>query len=175
MIILLFSFFALQLTENLSDFSNTEEFKNWRIVNDGVMGGKSNGQFIRSEEGFAIFQGDVSLKNNGGFTSVRNSFDSKDISGSKRVMVKLKGDGKTYQFRIRRESGDYYVYKFAFETSGKWETITIPLNKVTPTFRGYEPNVPAYDGKQLSEIGFLIANKKNESFKLEVSKIWLEK
>lgn len=165
---------ALQTPMVISDFSEPAEFDNWVIVDDGVMGGKSEGEFKPTKEDKALFKGDVSLKNNGGFTSIRNSFDQKDISGATKAMITIKGDKKNYQFRVKEANKDRHAYKYEFETSGKWETIEIPLSEMEPTFRGMRPNYPNYEAKDLSEIGFLIANKKNESFSLEISKIWLE-
>jgi NADH dehydrogenase [ubiquinone] 1 alpha subcomplex assembly factor 1 len=43
-----------------------------------------------------------------------------------------------------------------------------------PGFRGMKPNIPDYPGKQMEEISFLIANKKAESFRLEIDKILLK-
>ena len=53
------------------DFSMPEEMDQWGIVNDGVMGGISQSQFTITPDKTAIFQGDVSLENYGGFASVR--------------------------------------------------------------------------------------------------------
>lgn len=158
----------------LADFSNPSELNNWTVVNDGVMGGKSNGQFGLTQEGNALFSGDVSLQNYGGFTSVRSSFKSKPIKGLKKVFIKLKGDKKNYQFRIKSEVEDKHSYKYEFSTTGEWEVIEIDLINMTPTYRGYRPNLPNYQPEYLSQIGFLIANKKEESFQLEISQIWLQ-
>lgn len=48
-------------------FSNTNH---WVIVDDVVMGGKSSGHF-KIDEGKGMFYGEISLENNGGFSSVR--------------------------------------------------------------------------------------------------------
>lgn len=163
-----------QTQDVLSDFSKMAEIENWTIINDGVMGGKSQGKFKTTENGTAIFKGDVSLKNNGGFTSIRYSFQNKNISGSTKVLIKLKGDKKKYQFRVKNQLTYRHAYKYEFSTIGNWQTIVIPLNEMVPTFRGVRPNLPNYKAEILSEIGFLISNKKNESFNLEIAKIWLQ-
>ena len=43
-----------------------------------------------------------------------------------------------------------------------------------PAFRGNTLNIPNYPIKVLAEITFLIANKKAESFQLEIDSIVLE-
>ena len=79
-------------------------------LDDVVMGGRSSGAFSLNADGFGVFQGDVSLENNGGFSSVRYRFQTIGIKGCTRVVIRLKGDGKKYQFRIKSNSADYYSY-----------------------------------------------------------------
>jgi hypothetical protein len=174
MFIFLLSITALQLPFVLVDFTDSNAFNDWKIVNDGVMGGKSEATFSKGPNKTALFKGEVSLQNNGGFTSVRQSFQTKDIAGSTKVFIRLKGDGKKYQFRVKNEQNERHAYKAEFSTSGKWQTVVIQLKDMEPTFRGFRPDIPNYTAEKLSEIGFLIANKKEEAFELCLSKIWLE-
>ena len=62
------------------DFNKNSSLKNWAIVDDVVMGGRSDGHFVMNEQGNAVFHGKVSLENNGGFSSVRHDFKSTDVS-----------------------------------------------------------------------------------------------
>ena len=57
----------------LLDFKNPGDLIDWRIVNDGLMGGLSQGEIIMTEHHTAVFQGNLSLSNNGGFSSARTS------------------------------------------------------------------------------------------------------
>ena len=52
----------------------------WRNVDDVVMGGVSSSS-MRIEEGVAVFKGEVSLENNGGFASVRSGVLSRGLDG----------------------------------------------------------------------------------------------
>lgn len=45
----------------------------WQAINDGVMGGVSVSRLRFDSTGYAVFEGVVSLENNGGFASVRAS------------------------------------------------------------------------------------------------------
>lgn len=157
-------------TDNLFDSESTTR---WVIVNDGVMGGLSKGEFTRLGNGNGIFQGRVSLDNNGGFSSVRCTLDRKTISASF-FILHLKGDGKNYQFRVKSNSGDRYSYVFQFETTGEWQTLRIPIDQMNPRFRGNDLDLPNYDGVHLEEMAFLIANKKAEDFRLEIRQISFE-
>ena len=77
----------------------------------------------------------------------------------------IKGkDGKRYQFRVKRSVNDRYSYISYFETTGEWEEISIPLADMYPSFRGRKLDMANYSGDELSEISFLVSNKKAESF-----------
>ena len=159
----------------LFDFTTSSEIKNWRVVDDVVMGGRSSGNFSLTEDGHGKFSGNVSLENNGGFSSVRYGFQSKiDLQNYSKVKLRVKGDGKNYQFRIKAKTRDYYSHITSFETTGKWEEIEIKLKDLYPSFRGRKLNLPNFSGDEMEEITFLIANYKTESFELLIDKIELK-
>lgn len=156
------------------DFNNNSNISNWQVVDDVVMGGTSNGNFQLNKDGHAVFSGEVSLENNGGFSSVQYTFDALDITNYKTVCIKLKGDGKNYQFRLKKDQNDYYSYKKEFTTNGDWQTVKLQLATLQPTYRGRSLDMPNFDSKSIEQLTFLIANKKPQSFKLVLDKIWLE-
>jgi len=122
----------------------------WMIVNDYVMGGISTATFDINTSKNGLFKGEVSLENN---------------------QLRIKGDGKAYQFRIKATAAQRFSYIGKFETSGAWQTISIPFSTMYPAFRGKPLEQPNYSGKELTEIAFLIGNKKQESFELEIDSI----
>lgn len=156
------------------DFNINSSPKDWRIIDDGVMGGLSQGKFSIDATGNGVFQGDVSLENNGGFSSVRYQFDKLNVSKDSRISIRLKGDRKTYQFRVKDKINNYYSYITTFKTSGDWQTIEIKLSDLYPSFRGQKLNSPNFNSDSIEEIVFLIGNKKKESFQLILDKIELE-
>ena len=161
-------------TEMIYDFNKNSSPKDWLIVDDGVMGGLSEGNFTIDTDGNGVFSGTVSLENNGGFSSVRHQFDKIKATKDSKVLIRLKGDGKEYQFRIKDKSSSYYSYITTFKTTGKWETIEIKLSDLYPSFRGRKLDLPNYNSDSFEEIVFLVGNKKNESFQLVLDKIELE-
>ncbi len=174
--ILIYLLAILTVTQpmQLFDFSNNSDLNNWFVVDDGVMGGRSAGNLSISKEGHGVFSGDVSLENNGGFSSLRYSFEQKEIANFSVCKIRLRGDGKRYQFRVKQDRYNRYSYISYFETSGEWETIEIPLSSMYPTFRGRKLDMPNFPKKVLEEVTFLIGNKTAESFKLELDWIILE-
>ena len=109
------------------NFTTTSNLQNWRVIDDVVMGGRSYSTFKIDNEGNGIFEGEVSLKNNGGFSSVRHQFEKVVVTKYKNIVIRLRGDGKNYQFRIKAKSSDYFSYIYSFTTSNEWQEITIPL------------------------------------------------
>lgn len=155
-------------------FDSSSDVSNWTVVDDVVMGGRSSGHFQLNADGFGEFTGDVSLENNGGFSSVRYRMKKMEINNHQTIVLKLKGDNKNYQFRLRANSSDYFSYVTTFSTNGEWQEISIPLNSMYPSFRGRKLNRPNFDANEIVEAAFLIANKKNESFRLLIEEIRLE-
>jgi len=158
----------------LFDFTSSSGTPNWYVVDDGVMGGLSEGQFFINKQGHAVFKGDVSLENYGGFSSVRHRFNTVQVDSYSKVVLKLKGDGKRYQFRVKTNRSDYQSYIAYFQTNGDWQTIEIPLAELYPTFRGRRLRMSNFPGQIMEEIAFLVGNKKAESFQLILDSISLE-
>lgn len=158
-------------TQVIFDFNSGSDTQGWRTVDDDVMGGRSSSDFTISEDGYGLFEGSVSLENNGGFSSLRYRFNKTQIDKNGKVVLKVKGDGKKYQFRIKKSSSDYHSYIHNFETSGEWEEIEIPLNVFYPSFRGMKLDIPNFAHNDIEEIGLLIGNKKAEKFSLLIDKI----
>jgi len=171
-LILLFMFLNT-LDSTIFDFDNTTDISDWKILDDVVMGGKSNGTFKLTKDGYGEFFGHISLENNGGFSSLRYRFPKKDILGYTKVVLLLKGDGKVYQFRVKKNSNDFHSYISKFATNGDWQTITIDLSDMYPAFRGRVLNIDNFSSNFIEQIAFLIGNKKEEDFKLLIDKIYL--
>ena len=159
--------------KTIFEFNKNANISSWKTLNDNVMGGVSASTFKISSEGHGVFEGKVSTANNGGFASVRYT-SSVSIEKYNSIKIRLKGDGKNYQFRIKKNANDFESYITSFPTSGNWETVEIKLNDLYPSFRGKKLNQPNFGGVKFEEMSFLIGNKKNESFKLILDKIDLE-
>lgn len=157
----------------LYDFRSPEPGSSWQVEDDGVMGGRSKGAFAINDDGHGVFSGDVSLENNGGFSSIQYFFPERDIRGYTTASIRLKGDGRNYRFLVEATEGarHYYVYEFA--TSGDWQTVDIPLRDMFPERRGDRLDLPNFPAETLAQVRFLIANKKAESFQLLIDRIWL--
>ena len=156
------------------DFTKEADLKNWYVVNDTVMGGVSTGKMGKDAAGNGLFEGHVSLDNNGGFTSIKYDAGKIKLQGYSKFLIVLKGDGKAYQFRVKTNNKEYYAYVYSFETTGNWQTIEIPFSNMVPSFRGQLLTMANFPGDYMEEIGILIGNKIAEDFKMAIDNITVQ-
>lgn len=157
----------------LAGFKDGNSLKSWISVNDGVMGGISKGGFQRTDEGTLLFSGEISLENNGGFASVRTKPDEIGFAGATSIVVKAKGDGRTYWVDLRvADQMSASSYRAYLPTSaGQWQETTIPLADFKPQAFGQELPFKAIDPGALASIGFTLADKKAGEFRLEIESV----
>ncbi|PKQ61756.1 CIA30 family protein [Labilibaculum filiforme] len=161
-------------TATLVEFNSTSNISDWFVINDTIMGGKSDSGFYLNKEGDAVFKGNISLENKGGFSMLKHRLLPINVAKYDTIALKLKGDGKRYQVRLKSNSEEQHAYASYFVTSGNWQIIEIPLAELHPTFRGQKLQIANYPNKILEEIAILIGNKKAESFHLELKWIALK-
>lgn len=157
----------------LFDFSRPETAALFHPICDRVMGGVSSGA-ISPEEGCAVFSGDVSLQNQGGFASVRSDTGSWDLSAFKGIELRVKSDGKIYKLSLSTDPRyDSVVYRARFALpAGGWSTVRIPFQDFSPTFRGEKvPDVPPLDPSLINTFGFLISESQEGPFRLAIKSI----
>ncbi len=158
----------------LFDFGNPDSMNQWRPINDGVMGGVSNCQFVVEDCRVGVFSGTVSLANNGGFASVRSRPARCDLRQYAGLELHARGDGKRYQLRMRDNPAfDGITYTVHFDTRQDiWQTIRFPFSHFKPTFRGrYVSGAPSLNLRMIYSFGLLIGSKQAGAFRLEVD--WL--
>jgi monofunctional biosynthetic peptidoglycan transglycosylase len=156
-------------------FDYADEDSAWYTVNDEVMGGVSNSSVSTDVETQRLtFSGTLSLENNGGFASIRSPWASYDLTGYDGIVLRVLGDGRIYQFRIRTaETGSEVAYAALFETeAGVWKDVYIAFEDMIPVYRGIRVSqAPDLDPAGIRSFGFLLANKQQGEFMLEVETI----
>lgn len=161
----------------LMQFDGNLQEPRWIAVNDGVMGGRSSGA-PKIVDGKLEFSGELSLANNGGFSSVRSVGRDFDLSDAAAVVLRVRGDGRRYQLRLATEArhrGIIVSYGAAFDTSaGEWIEARVLVVSLRPTVRGTSLKGPPLDRSQVREIGLLIADQREGAFKLAVDWIAVE-
>jgi hypothetical protein len=155
---------------NLIDF-HSDGGDMWTLVNDTVMGGVSSSRLRTTDRRTGIFSGVLSLENNGGFASVRAAVGKRDLSAYAGLETRVRGDGRTYQLRLRTDDHlDGIAYKSVFETRvGEWLTVRLSFSDFLPTFRGQTPaDAAPLDPARIHQVGFLLADKHPGEFSLEI-------
>ena len=156
------------------DFQNATNATAWQVVNDDVMGGVSTSSFCLTN-GVALFQGKVSLENNGGFASARSLPARHDLAGGDAFVIRVRGDGRRYKFTARTgPSSDSAIYQCVFTTKkGEWEEHRLPFKQFMPTFRGRVlSGEPPLDPAKVTSVGFLISDNQAGPFQLELA--WIK-
>ncbi|MEZ8152295.1 CIA30 family protein [Vibrio splendidus] len=173
-LLLLLSLHSLSLKADaigtyMIDFTQASEHQNWTATNDDVMGGISTGGLIYLDN-MSQFRGELSLENNGGFSSIKRSIESPshEIDSAELVLV---GDGRTYQLRFTTsKDGNRVQYKHEFDTiKGEQLNKVFHFNDFQAVFRGRLLNdAPELRARDIKQIGFLIADKQLSSFELNL-------
>ncbi|WP_439475716.1 CIA30 family protein [Algoriphagus formosus] len=151
-------------------FGEGKDFGRWSIINDGGMGGLSESKAQLSDDA-VLFSGTVSLKNNGGFVSLRGPLGNYDLSEYSFCEIRYKSDtDRKFELLIEKETPFYlpkYRKKFG-EKSEDWQTLKIPLRDLEISRMG-NTMAKGIDPKELAgikRIGFILADKQEGSFEL---------
>ncbi|MDI1246686.1 MAG: CIA30 family protein [Rhodoferax sp.] len=155
-------------------FDTPAATQQWQAINDGVMGGVSAGRLRFDSAGYAVFEGDVSLANNGGFASVRASDLALGCADTVAYILTVFGDGRTYKLNLRTDTGfDGVTYQAAFTPApGRWTQAVLPVLDFEPRLRGrLVPDAPALRPEMVKQLGLLISDKQAGAFRLLVKTI----
>ena len=157
-------------------FADEDHFERWQINNDTVMGGVSQSQIKQNQQQELLFTGNVSLDNNGGFASTESRF-THQISTASALTIAVKGDGKVYQLRLKTPQlsyGEAYVANFTTQADTLTEH-TFTATNFTVSFRGRViNNAPTLNLLEIERIGFLVAQKQQGPFAIELTSIAFE-
>ena len=133
----------------------------WGAIDDVVMGGVSSSD-IRFVEGYALFAGNVSTDNSGGFASIRTrTFERPiDLSAFEGLELRIRGDGQRYKLILRGESRwDGVGYCASFDTVYNiWQTVRIPFRDLRAVFRARTlPDAPTFDTTRLQAVQLMLS------------------
>jgi monofunctional biosynthetic peptidoglycan transglycosylase len=159
----------------LLDFVGPDAAQKWQAVNDGVMGGVSEGRFKITTDKTMEFSGRLSLENNGGFASVRTKLTNFDIHSGDTLVVRVKGDGREYVLNLYTKSRRMaFSYRAPLPTTrDEWTEVSVPLDEFIPTsFGNRVQGMGPVEPDQINSLGFMLSDKKPGPFKLEVE--WMK-
>jgi monofunctional biosynthetic peptidoglycan transglycosylase len=163
-----------ELSDNAREvftFEDRSQLADWRVVLDGVMGGLSTGD-LRLQEDSMVFTGETSLRNNGGFSSIRCGVPDGTFADADSIKLRVRGDGRDWIVGTRKNSrmgGDSYWTKFNTE-DGVWQTVMIPINGMERHFFGQRTN-GRITPQEVQGLEFYMYDKKAGPFSLEIDTI----
>ena len=158
----------------LTDFTTERSDLDWYVLNDNVMGGRSEGTF-KIEGGELYFAGRTNTRG-GGFSSIRTKPVQLDLSGYAGIRLQVRGDGRRYTWRLATDArwrGRQISYWADFDTrDGAWTTVNIPFSRFIPRYRGATLDGPELDPEQITEMGLMIYDNLDGPFELRLSSVY---
>jgi monofunctional biosynthetic peptidoglycan transglycosylase len=162
----------------LLDFSGIDAGKEWQTINDGVMGGVSEGKFRITDRKSLEFFGTLSLENNGGFASVRTKAKKLGLEKGDVLLVRVRGDGREYSMNLHVPKPlTAFSYRATLQTKkDEWIEVKVPLDKFEATsFGRVVKDAGPVDPKEINALGFMLSDKKAGPFKMEIESIKVER
>ena len=154
----------------LYDFS-TDTAEGWFVVNDGVMGGHSDGHVSHADDAL-VFDGTL-VTRDGGFTAARTD-KAADLSGTNAVELVVTGDGRTYELELSdgvTRRGEMVSRRAPFETTGERQTVRVAYADLEATVFGEPVEVPAFRPEKLAHMGIFMADGQDGAFRLAAESI----
>jgi len=156
------------------DFGQSTGGQDWMIVNDGVMGGLSQSTLTFTKNSL-VFKGTLSLKNNGGFASIRSSKGKFDLSKYTTVKIKYRSAGRNFSLRFA-DSEIYFRpnYKHNFGSSSReWEIAELKMSDFKEYTMGRLSGATVSKDKleNVIRIGIILSDKKEGPFEIEIDYI----
>ena len=162
----------------LFDFTGADANKEWQTINDGVMGGVSEGKFKIIDTKMLEFFGTLSLENNGGFASVRTMARKLGLEKGETLVARIRGDGREYTLNLYTNKPLVaFSYRAAVPTKkDEWIEVKVPFDKFEATSFGRPvKDAGAVKQDEINALGFMLGDKKAGAFKLEVEWIKVER
>jgi NADH dehydrogenase [ubiquinone] 1 alpha subcomplex assembly factor 1 len=157
----------------LCGFGNDQPRCEWSVQNDTVMGGRSAGGFqLREDE---LFFSGLTNTNGGGFSSIRLSLPSIDLSEYAGIRLNVRADGRKYTWSIQTDAlwrGRKVSYWTDFTPEGNESSlIDIPFTAFLPQFRGFKLSGPPMNTRNITEFALYQYDKTDGPFSLTLTSV----
>ena len=140
----------------------------WVIVNDGVMGGRSQGT-VTTETNQMQFTGNI-VTDGGGFSSVRRLLDD-GLDKSDRLQMRLRTDERQYEILLTDLDSQAYrvTYYAPLKTEGDgWQVIDVSFDDLEARIFGRRVDAPPFQPQNVTTIGIILADGADGEFSLEL-------
>lgn len=154
------------------DSFGPDEAPRWVVVNDGVMGGLSEG-LTRTDDGQLIFEGVINT-NGGGFSSLRRQVEPGALAGVESMRLHWSSDGRAYKMTFRTDARRFrrpISYQAAIPPSDGAGVTDIALTDMRTSIFGRTVDAPPFDPAKVEEIGIILADGQDGPFRITLDKI----
>jgi len=163
-----------ELCKTLVEHSEGDEQSPWRTVNDGVMGGQSNGG-SELTKGVLRFAG-VTKTDGGGFSSIRLDIPRGTLAGTEYLKVHMKKDSRVYSMTLRtnaRSSGQQIAFRAPIEASpeGTWGDGVLRFDILEASVRGRPVPNAVFDPSEAIEVGLIVYDGEDGPFEMLLKRI----
>ena len=167
-----------QLSVGCRRLTDFDTGSGWFIVNDGVMGGRSDGA-VEFADSAMRFSGEV-VTAGGGFTSVRTQLTDNELAGSDSLVLRVRTDERVYGLTLEdaTQTGRRAISHGADLTIDEpadadgWQITEINFDELRPSVFGQRIDAPMFDSDRASQIGIIIGDGVDGAFALEID--WID-
>ncbi len=161
-------------TENKHIDFGSSMVEPWRSINDGVMGGLSEGE-IAWKDTIMLWSGQTSLENNGGFASIRGPWEHHDLRAMNRAIIRCRGNGGPFKMTLETSQRWWMPYAYtSFNPNDDWQDVVIDVEDFSwsQAQMGDLRNVaPSQELGDVLRIGLMKYDGTAQPFELEVASI----
>jgi len=159
-------------------FDDFDDPGGWFIINDGVMGGRSDGRASIGDSTLRFF-GSV-VTDGGGFTSIRLGLAGDELVGTERILVRMRPDDRTYGVRFeddqrfdgrRISHGADLEIPESVDAEG-YVVVEVAYDELEPTVFGFDVEAEPFRPDAATEIGIIIADGIDGEFAIDVD--WID-
>ncbi|MDF9794849.1 NADH dehydrogenase [ubiquinone] 1 alpha subcomplex assembly factor 1 [Catalinimonas alkaloidigena] len=152
--------------------SNPQYQADWKCINDTIMGGISKSTAYQNHNNHLEWSGELSLKNNGGFASVRYEIlPTINLQAYQGLSIVIIGDNKSYKLNLANQlTPKSPRFQARFHSCTTEQIVHIPFLELEASIRGRKVE-ESFDPSRISMVGFLISEQQEGPFHLTVKSI----
>ena len=143
---------------------------NWFIVNDGVMGGRSDARGMIDSSRLEWSGTIVTV--GGGFSSIRGLVGG-SLAGATELQLRIRTDGRAYELLADDDASTRVThYNPIPAVGGDWEVVVVPLTGMKPRVFGNLVTSEPFDPDQATQIGVILTDGIDGEFTFEID--WID-
>lgn len=154
----------------VADLEAPEELGRWRIVNDGVMGGRSSAE-AGVADSVLVLTGEI-VTDGGGFSSVRLDLDE-PLGDVTRLQLRVRTDGRRYDVTMAdaapgRDRRVSHQAPIEAAEAGEWDEVSVDLTDLATSIFGQSVVVDPFVPAAAVEVGIILADGADGPFRIEL-------